>query len=127
VSWRARKQRTVALSSTESELVAASLACQELIFMRQLLEEFNINTTAQGLNASTLYIDNQAVIAVVKNANFSHKLRHVDTRHKYLNECVAESILDPVWVPTDQNCADLFTKSLPRQQFIYLRKLIGME
>ena len=38
VSWVSKKQSVVALSTTEAEYVAASLACQELIWLRSLIE-----------------------------------------------------------------------------------------
>ena len=42
VSWEAKKQRTVALSSTESEYMAMAEGAKEAIYLQNLLEEFGI-------------------------------------------------------------------------------------
>ena len=39
VSWKSKKQNSVALSSTEAEIVAASTCALELVFLRTLLIE----------------------------------------------------------------------------------------
>ena len=39
VSWRSRKQTCVALSTAEAEYVALASTTQEVIWMRQLMED----------------------------------------------------------------------------------------
>jgi len=41
ISWVCRKQSCVALSSTEAEYIALAEACQEAVWLRNLLEDFN--------------------------------------------------------------------------------------
>lgn len=41
ISWACRKQSCVALSSTEAEYVALAEACQEAIWLQNLLKDFN--------------------------------------------------------------------------------------
>lgn len=45
VAWSSRKQTSVAMSSTEAEYIAASHACKEPLWLRQLLKDFNIPIT----------------------------------------------------------------------------------
>ncbi|KAG5889496.1 hypothetical protein JTB14_026500 [Gonioctena quinquepunctata] len=40
VSWRSKKQDCVSLSSTEAEVIALSEACQEAMWLKQLLKDF---------------------------------------------------------------------------------------
>ena len=44
VSWEARKQRTVALSSTEAEYMALSEATKEAIYLRNLLRDLGVSS-----------------------------------------------------------------------------------
>lgn len=44
ITWKSRKQRTVALSSTEAEYVCLTEAAKEAIYLRSLLYEQGINT-----------------------------------------------------------------------------------
>ena len=53
VSWEAKKQRTVALSSTESEYMAMAEGAKEAIYLQNLLEEFGIQK-----KPTVLYKDN---------------------------------------------------------------------
>ena len=44
ISWKSKKQTTVALSSTEAEYVVVALAAKECIWIKSMLEEFNLFT-----------------------------------------------------------------------------------
>ena len=63
ISWMSKKQTTVALSSTEAEYVTASLATQEVIWLRALLRDLNFEQT----NETLINEDNQETIALSKN------------------------------------------------------------
>ena len=56
VSWYRRKQRSVALSSTEAEYMAASLAACEAIWMRKIL----VSLFGSHLEPTVIYCDNQS-------------------------------------------------------------------
>ena len=57
ISWMSKKQPIVALSSTEAEYIAGSLATQEAIYLRTLFQDLE-NLSA---DATTMFIDNQAI------------------------------------------------------------------
>ena len=61
VSWSAKKQATVADSSTEAEYVSASAAGREIIWMHTLLQELGV--TVPG--PSPLMVDNQSALKVL--------------------------------------------------------------
>ena len=63
VSWESKKQYHVTLSSSEAEYVAASLATQELIWIRRILEELGY----KQVGATELFEDNKAAIEVSRN------------------------------------------------------------
>ena len=56
ISWRSKKQRTVALSSTEAEYMALSEAIQEAVWLKAFMCELGEVT---GNDALTVYEDNQ--------------------------------------------------------------------
>ena len=39
ISWKSKKQKSVALSTCEAEYVSLSIACQEVIYLTRLIEE----------------------------------------------------------------------------------------
>ena len=63
VSWKSRKQPTVALSTCEAEYMAFAATIQEAIFLRMLIEEF----TCHPVGIIRINGDNQGAISLVKN------------------------------------------------------------
>lgn len=61
ISWASRGQTSVTLSSMEAEYVALSEACQEVVWLRQLLSDFGEHQK----EATTICEDNQGCIAFV--------------------------------------------------------------
>ena len=63
ISWKSRKQPTVALSMCEAEYIATSVAIQEAKFLTQLLNEIDV----KKVEPVTLFVDNQSTIAFAKD------------------------------------------------------------
>ena len=74
VSWKSRKQDTVALSTAEAEYVALSIAAQECVWMRRLLSE--LGNPPGG--PTTILEDNQSSIATARNPQFHGRAKHID-------------------------------------------------
>ena len=73
VSWASRLQRTVAQSTAESEYVAMAGACNEAIYLKQLLACMGFSVNAQ----IQLQVDNQAAQAIAENpVHIMYKLEH---------------------------------------------------
>ena len=120
VSWKSAKQPSVALSSTEAEITAASYAGAEAIYLRNLLEEIGFKQP----EPTTLHVDNQGAVFISKYAGHSHsKMKHVARRHFFVRELVQDGKLRVSFVRTDDNVADLFTKPLVTRKFQELRDL----
>uniref|UniRef100_A0AAV1VMN5 Polyprotein n=1 Tax=Peronospora matthiolae TaxID=2874970 RepID=A0AAV1VMN5_9STRA len=69
ISWRSKKQRTVALSSTEAEYMALTEATQEAVWLKAFLCEIG---EMKNDEAVKIYKDDQGSIALAKNPE-SHK------------------------------------------------------
>ena len=120
ISWGSKKQATIALSSTEAEIVAASEAAKEAISLHGFLHEIN---EADDKPVS-LACDNQSAIAVAYNPEHHSRMKHVERRHYFVRECVEDMKLVVPFVRTDDNLADFFTKPLDNKRFFELRNTI---
>ena len=69
VSWHSKLQSTVATSTAEAEAAALFAATQELVFLRELGAELGMSKSLP----SSVFVDNQACIAMTKNAVNSQK------------------------------------------------------
>ena len=58
--------------------------------------------------------DNRGAIALTKNTKDHGKVKHIDIRHHYIRELLQSGAVTFEQVPSTDNLADLFTKSLPR-------------
>ncbi len=122
VSWSSRKQSLVALSTSEAEYVALSVATQEAVWLRRLMAD--ICESAKG--PTDLFEDNQGTIAMAKNPVSHSRTKHIDIKYHYVREAIQEKAIQVTYCPTENMLADLLTKPLPRVRHQSLRKLIGI-
>ena len=108
VAYRARLQPTVAMSTTESEFVAASDAGKMALYLRSVLSELGLNTDA----ATPLYEDNAAAIKMANAQRPTRRTRHLDIRHFALLDWVERDQVILAHISTHDNPADGLTKSL---------------
>nr|GEY53200.1 zinc finger, CCHC-type [Tanacetum cinerariifolium] len=79
-----QKQPAVALSSCESEFMAATEAACQALWLKRLLSEL----TGWEEEIITLKVDNISAIALVRNPVFHRRSKHVDIRYHFIRECV---------------------------------------
>lgn len=121
VSWCSERQKSVALSTTESEYIAASSGVKELVWLQRLLKEVT------GQEAETnFYMDNQSAIRLIKNPEFHKRTKHIDVRYHFIREKFEEGFFNLHYVPSDEQLADIFTKALPKDRFQNLRNLLSI-
>lgn len=121
ISWKSQLQKSVALSTTEAEIVAASEATKELIWLSRLLRElFDKNLKA------TLFVDNASAVKLAKNPEFHKRSKHIEVRHFFVREKYVEGSFDLQHIEGKHQLADLFTKALDRNRFESLRNQIGL-
>ena len=113
VSWKSTRQKSVSLSTAESEWYAASEAGKEIIYLRYILHGFGF----EQKKATPLYEDSRAVICMAENPVNRKASRHIDTRRHWIGEQVEQELIKLVECKTDKMVADALTKSLPGPAF----------
>jgi len=103
----------VTLSTTEAEYVAASTATREAIWIRKLLSDIGYPCDKE----TTLYVDNQSAIQLVRNPVFHKRTKHIDIHFHFVREKVNEKEIIVEYIPSENQRADIFTKALPRDRF----------
>jgi hypothetical protein len=74
VSWFSRKQKSVALSSTKVEYMAASqTSCEALWLCKMLVGLFDVQ-----LRPTVIYCDNQSCIKLSENPVFHDWSKHIE-------------------------------------------------
>ena len=121
VSWFSKKQSTVSLSSTEAEYIAAASCCAQVLWMKQQLQDLGMNYTE-----IPILCDNTSTINLVKNPVHHSRTKHIDIRHHFIRDHAQRKDIKVVFIPTHQQLADIFTKPLAKEQFICIRRELGM-
>jgi hypothetical protein len=122
VSWQAKKQQTVALSSVEAEYMAAAQATKETMWWRTFMTELGMHLTS----ATTLCSDSQGSIALSRNPEHHARSKHIDIRHHFVREQVAAGTVTLQYVPTENMAADILTKALSRDKHMLLLHMLGL-
>ena len=113
ISWKSKKQSIVALSSCEAEYVALATATQEAKFLRQLLADL-MDLPCKNV---CMYVDNQGAIALANNPVHHKRTKHIDVKYHYVRLEVQNGVVKLIYVPTEYNVADVFTKPVTRVKF----------
>ncbi|UYV74577.1 hypothetical protein LAZ67_12000185 [Cordylochernes scorpioides] len=110
ISWCSSKQKCVALSTAEAEYYAMCETAKEALWFTSFMEEIGVG----GFKESPLkiYIDNQGAMFLAENEVVSERSKHIDIRHLFIRDLIKDGKLSFVYVPTEENPADLFTKNL---------------
>ncbi len=122
VAWSSRRQSCVSLSTTEAEYVAASDATKEGIWLRRLLLDLN----PEWNKPIPLMCDNQSAIRLIRNPEFHQRTKHIDVRYHFIREHQEAKEIDVLYIPTEIQLADPFTKPLPNPRFSILRDALGI-
>ncbi|CAD6268843.1 unnamed protein product [Miscanthus lutarioriparius] len=122
ITWCSQKQKTVSLSSCESEFMAATAAAKQALWLRNLISEI----TKERPKAVTLFVDNNSAIALMKNPVFHGRSKHIDLKYHFIRECIERGQIVVKRVGTEEQKADVLTKSMPAVKLAVMSHLIGV-
>ena len=122
VSWLSRKQKSVALSSSEAEYMAAGQASCEAIWLRKILHGlFDLE-----LGPTVIHCDNQSCIKLTENLVFHERTKHISIKYHFIRDWVQKGVVKLEYISTDEQVADILTKSLPRGKHVHFRDKMGV-
>ena len=121
VSWSSKKQNSTALSTAEAEYISAASCCAQLLWMRQTLKDYDVS-----LGTVPLLCDNESAIKIANNPVQHNRTKHIDIRHHFLRDHVANGDIALTHVGTMDQLADIFTKPLDEARFVALRRELGI-
>ncbi|GJS29698.1 retrovirus-related pol polyprotein from transposon TNT 1-94 [Tanacetum coccineum] len=111
-SWMSKKQTTLAISTTEAEYVSTEKACQQALWMKQALVDYEVK-----LNDVPVLCDNKGAIDLSKNPVLHSRTKHIQNRHHFLHDTNQKGNISIEKVASEDNIADILTKPLKREPF----------
>jgi len=137
IHWASKLQSEIALSTTESEYIALSMASRELLPLRRLTAElhkhglfstpldkpFSITHTST-LEASTIYEDNASCVVLAHSEGTKVRTKHISLKWHRFKDHIRTGDIKVVKIDTNLNWADIFTKPLSKVKHESLRRFI---
>ncbi|CAN6684987.1 unnamed protein product [Malus baccata var. baccata] len=123
ISWRAKKQPTVARSSTKTEYRSLANIASELTWICKLL----VDIAYKSPSAPQLWCDNISSLSLAKNPLFHARTKHVELDYHYIREKVLAQEVYVHYICTQQQIADICTKDLAKDQFHLLKNKLSLQ
>ena len=121
ISWGSKKQNSVALSTAESEYIAAAACCSQLLWIRNQLKDFGI-----FYENVPILCDNTSAINISKNPVQHSRTKHIEIRHHFLRDNVEKGLVELSFCNSEEQIADIFTKPLGKESFCKFRVMLGL-
>ncbi|GJR77365.1 hypothetical protein Tco_0089730 [Tanacetum coccineum] len=120
-SWFYKKQIALAISTTEVEYVSAGKACQQALWMKQALVDYEIK-----LDDIPVLCDNKGAIDLRKNLILHSRTKHIEIRHHFLCDNLQKGNISIEKASLKDNITDILSKPLKRELFNLVRLELGL-
>ena len=78
------------------------------------------------MEATVILCDNQSCIKMTENHVFHDKSKHIEIRYHYIRDMVQKGAINLQYVGTNEQVADVLTKSLSLVKFEYFWDKLGV-
>jgi hypothetical protein len=116
ILWASKLQTEIALSTTEAEYMALSMAMRELIPLVRLFTEAKKKGIDVDVNKAvikcTVFEDNEGAAEIATVHKFRSRTKHIHLKYHHFREHVKSGLVRIEKVSTEAQLADVFTKPL---------------
>jgi hypothetical protein len=112
----------VALTTTEAEYIALSVAIHKAVWLCKLLTY----VFDHEMDPTIIDCDNQSCVKLSKNHVFHDKSKHIEIKYHYIRDMVQRKAVKVQYLPTHEKIVDIFTKPLAKTKFEYFREILGL-
>ena len=120
VMWKSARQKSIALSSCEAEMVAANAAARDAPYIRRL----HASIGKAIPHPTPLMVDSESALTWIQGKARWSASRHIASAHFAIQDWRRLGHIIPLKVDTSRQYADMFTKDLPHTTFVTMRKMV---
>jgi len=107
LSWHSKLHSLVTTSTNHSEYAAMALATKEAEWLRLL---FGVLEGKELTEPTPVFVDNAGIVALANNPVEHSSNKHITVLCCYVRERVAQGIVTPLRISSQENVADIFTR-----------------
>ena len=125
--WVSKLQTEIALSTLHAEYVALSQSLREFLPLKDLVKEILANyrfdtSKISYTTKSKVFEDNQGAIVVATSPRMTPPSKFIAVKYHWFREHVTKEF--DIEILGNGQIADMFTKGLQGERFLYIRKLM---
>lgn len=120
IYWAAVKQKLIAQSTNESEIIAMNETSRNLMYHRSMLNELSGTETD-----ITLYTDSNGALKFTQDG-IGKRTKYFEVKLLYVKDLADKMLVKFARIDTKNNIADIFTKFLNRDKFASFRSLLRL-
>ena len=117
VAWKSKSMKSVVLSTTEAEYVAASELVKEIKILYQMLRSMKIKVPLP----IEVQVDNVGAIWFANNSNVSERTKHVDLRAHFVRHMIKDQVIEINFVKSAENNSDIMKMNQQGQHYMYAK------
>ena len=107
----------MSLSITEVEYIVTSVACAQILCMKQTLIDYGITSIT-----SPIMCDETSAINLSKNLIRHSCAKYIGIQHHFLHDHTIKGVISLNFIYTGRQIADIFTKPLKENEFMKFKR-----
>jgi len=112
----------VSRSSAEAEYRSMASAVAEITWLEGLFAELNVSIH----KLVTILSVSKSAIQLAANPIFHERTKHIEIDCHFIRDKVKAGLVQPIYVPTQHQVADILTKGLGQDQHLHLLSKLGV-
>lgn len=113
IIWKSNKQKSISTSTMETEYVALEIAVKEVIWLDMMFNELSLIVDLDiPCKSYVIRCDNKSAIDFTRNKIERSRTKHIDIAYHITREMHENGLIKLKYVSSNDNVADIFTKSL---------------
>ena len=121
ISWKVVLQSTTTLSTTEVEHMAAIEAVKEVIWLRGLVGDLELQQKLM-----TMFCDCLRGIDLKNNPKYHERIKHTDIRARFIQTLFSQGVIAVKKIATAKNPTYMMTYTILTVKFKHCLDLIGI-
>jgi hypothetical protein len=127
IHWKSGKQNHVSSSATEAEFYALLEGITKVECLQDVIHfAYKVDKRIFNCKNTPIFCDNSSAGKIASSIESIARTKHIEVAHLWFQQEVAKKGIKVHYANTENQAADIFTKSLARPLFVEFKKTLGL-